>query len=281
MGWSEWPLIFFTVMAQSAVGAFWICALVILFSKSGADSKLRLERNMLFIWLLVGLGFLCSSAHLGSPFRAFNAFFRIGQAPLSNEAFFGACFIAFGGFAWLVSVIKPGMIRVRKVFYGLALLLSIMFIWNMTTFYLMPAVPTWNNPFTPTAYFLTMVLGGCMTTSLIFALANFNSQKILTGLAVLGSLAFLAIICHGVLYVSALQNISSAIHKVTDLSPDIGFYTAVRMIFLAVGVTCIIYQFVKRKFYIFYSLAGFLSIFLGELLGRSIFFAVYMTNGLI
>ena len=34
MGLHEWPLVFFTVLAQTAVGAFWACTLILLSDKS-------------------------------------------------------------------------------------------------------------------------------------------------------------------------------------------------------------------------------------------------------
>ncbi|MDT1838001.1 dimethylsulfoxide reductase, partial [Acinetobacter baumannii] len=62
------------------------------------EARRRLVRNMFFIWLLMGIGFLASVMHLGSPLRAFNSLNRIGASALSNEIASGALFFAVGGF---------------------------------------------------------------------------------------------------------------------------------------------------------------------------------------
>lgn len=46
----------------------------------------------------MGIGFLASVMHLGSPLRAFNSLNRIGASALSNEIASGALFFAVGGF---------------------------------------------------------------------------------------------------------------------------------------------------------------------------------------
>ena len=45
-----------------------------------------------FIWLVMGIGFLASIIHLGSPLRAFNSLTRVGASALSNEIASGALF---------------------------------------------------------------------------------------------------------------------------------------------------------------------------------------------
>ncbi|GHK51845.1 hypothetical protein KPZU09_15810 [Klebsiella pneumoniae] len=54
----------------------------------------------------MGIGFLASVMHLGSPLRAFNSLNRIGASALSNEIASGALFFAVGGFWWLLAVLE-------------------------------------------------------------------------------------------------------------------------------------------------------------------------------
>ncbi|MEZ9417980.1 DmsC/YnfH family molybdoenzyme membrane anchor subunit, partial [Vibrio sp. 10N.286.49.E1] len=73
------------------------------------EEKLNSYKVPMFIlWALMGLGFMFSTTHLGSPLRAFNAFNQLGSAWLSNEVFFGAAFFAVGGLQWPLSVLKKG-----------------------------------------------------------------------------------------------------------------------------------------------------------------------------
>ena len=71
-GWHEWPLVIFTVFGQCVAGALIVMGLVWLTEKDDAV-KTRLVRSMFFLWLVMGIGFLASVLHLGSPLRAFNS----------------------------------------------------------------------------------------------------------------------------------------------------------------------------------------------------------------
>ena len=84
-GWHEWPLVLFTVLGQCVVGATIVSGLGWLALGDQREARRRLVRNMFFIWLLMGIGFLASVMHLGSPLRAFNSLNRIGASALSNE----------------------------------------------------------------------------------------------------------------------------------------------------------------------------------------------------
>ena len=105
-GWHEWPLVLFTVLGQCVVGATIVSGLGWLALGDQREARRRLVRNMFFIWLLMGIGFLASVMHLGSPLRAFNSLNRIGASALSNEIASGALFFAVGGFWWLLAVLE-------------------------------------------------------------------------------------------------------------------------------------------------------------------------------
>ncbi len=94
-GWHEWPLVLFTVLGQCVVGATIVSGLGWLALGDQREARRRLVRNMFFIWLLMGIGFLASVMHLGSPLRAFNSLNRIGASALSNEIASGALFFAW------------------------------------------------------------------------------------------------------------------------------------------------------------------------------------------
>ena len=112
-GWHEWPLVLFTVLGQCVVGATIVSGLGWLALGDQREARRRLVRNMFFIWLLMGIGFLASVMHLGSPLRAFNSLNRIGASALSNEIASGALFFAVGGFWWLLAVLeKRGGLKV-------------------------------------------------------------------------------------------------------------------------------------------------------------------------
>ncbi|MDN6088860.1 MAG: dimethyl sulfoxide reductase anchor subunit, partial [Enterobacterales bacterium] len=73
MGWHEWPLMIFTVLGQCVVGGFIVLALALLSGRLDNDRTRRVHLSMFFLWVLMGIAFIASVMHLGSPMRAFNS----------------------------------------------------------------------------------------------------------------------------------------------------------------------------------------------------------------
>ncbi|HBS5333989.1 dimethyl sulfoxide reductase anchor subunit [Klebsiella pneumoniae] len=103
-GWHEWPLMVFTVFGQCVVGGFIVLALALMTGKLSREQELRVVGSMFGLWVLMGIGFIASTMHLGSPLRAFNSLNRMGASSLSNEIASGAIFFAVGGIGWLLAL---------------------------------------------------------------------------------------------------------------------------------------------------------------------------------
>lgn len=279
MGWHEWPLIVFTVLAQTAVGAFILSAIAILVS-GASPQKLRFERSLVAIWVLLGAGFLASMAHLGRPMWGINAILRVGQAPLSNEIASGVSFLAVGGLAWLLSLrdAQPGL---RKILYIVGMLLGVALLYNMTRFYMMPTVPTWNTPLTPLAFVTTALLGGAMLTALLSALSGFGAprgSRLLAGLAIIG---FVAAAMVTIALVASLSGVGSSIRQAGALSPDMAWLYALRFGLLTLALLFAWRMFSGRMASVPAALASLVLVAVGEMIGRGVFFALHMTVGLI
>jgi anaerobic dimethyl sulfoxide reductase subunit C (anchor subunit) len=100
-GWHEWPLMIFTVFGQCVAGGFIVLALALM-KGTHAEQQQRVVLSMFGLWVLMGIGFIASTLHLGSPMRAFNSLNRVGASSLSNEIASGA-FFAVGGLGWLLA----------------------------------------------------------------------------------------------------------------------------------------------------------------------------------
>lgn len=107
-GWHEWPLIIFTVLGQCVVGGFIVLALALIKGDLTREQQQRVVRSMFGLWVLMGVGFIASTLHLGSPMRAFNSLNRVGASSLSNEIASGALFFAVGGIGWLLAMFIGG-----------------------------------------------------------------------------------------------------------------------------------------------------------------------------
>jgi anaerobic dimethyl sulfoxide reductase subunit C len=281
MGWNEWPLVLFTVLAQCAVGAYWLCVLVLFTTGGRSAAAARLERLMVAVLAVQGLAFLFSSIHVGSPLRGANVLLRLGHASLSNEVFFGAAFLAAGGLAWLLTWRGESALRLRKPLYILALALSVAFLWNMIGFYLMPTVPTWDTPLTPLAFLVTAVLGGAMLANLLFAasgLATPRLDRLVAGVAACGLGAG---VVAAVSLLATLPGISSSVQSAVLLSPDIGMWQAVRFVFLFVAVGLVLRQAARTSRTMPAMAAALVLVACGEIIGRGLFYALHMTVGLV
>lgn len=82
-GWHEWPLVIFTVFGQCVAGALIVMGFVWL-KENDDKARMRIVRSLFFLWLVMGIGFMASVLHLGSPLRAFNSLNRVGASALSN-----------------------------------------------------------------------------------------------------------------------------------------------------------------------------------------------------
>lgn len=105
-GWHEWPLVIFTVLGQCIVGALIVSGIGWFAAKNDADRQ-HIVRGMFFLWLLMGIGFIASVMHTGSPLRAFNSLNRIGASGLSNEIAAGSIFLPLADYGgWWRSSVK-------------------------------------------------------------------------------------------------------------------------------------------------------------------------------
>ena len=282
MGWHEWPLVVFTVIAQSAVGAFWWCCLALLAGGLPPDQVSRLEGLMVVIWAMMAAAFSASAFHLGSPLRAINASFRFGRAPLSNEVVFGSAFVGLGILGWILGVWDIGAPTSRMFVLGGGIVLSFAFLASMIWFYMIPTVPTWYTPLTPVAYILTALIGGSAVAATLFAAAGIDQPGLLRhGPVLLVALAVVAAVIVTLRQGALLPRTNSSIKRAADLSPHYAVWMSFRFVILfsaagLLGVELLCSGTLPASF----AVAGLVLILIAEMIGRGIHFGLYMTVGL-
>ncbi|HBC5673843.1 TPA: dimethyl sulfoxide reductase anchor subunit family protein [Citrobacter koseri] len=277
-GWHEWPLVLFTVFGQCVVGALIVSGLGWFAAKDDAASRQRIVRGMFFLWVVMGLGFLASIMHLGSPFRAFNSLNRVGASALSNEIAAGSVFFAVGGFWWLVAVLGKMPEALGKIWLLVSMVLGVVFVWAMTRVYQIDTVPTWYNGYTTLAFFLTVFLSGPLFAALILraARARFNGTTF-ASISVLALLVCAAVI---IMQGMSLGAIHSSVQQASALVPDYGRLQVWRVVLLAAGLGCWICPLVRRKEpHVAGLLLGLILVLGGEIIGRGLFYGLHMTVG--
>lgn len=277
-GWHEWPLVLFTLLGQCVAGALIVSGAGWLTAKETA-TKQRIVRGMFFLWVVMGIGFLASVMHLGSPLRALNSLNRVGESALSNEIACGSLFFAVGGFWWLVAFIGKMPAALGKIWLLVSMILGVVFVWAMTNVYQIDTVPTWYNGYTTVAFFMTMLLAGPLFAALLLRAAgvSFNATPF-ASLSVLALLISAAVIA---LQGLSLGLIHSSVQQANALVPDYGSLQVWRIVLLAAGLGCWICPLIRRKDPHIAGLAlGLVLVLVGEFIGRGLFYGLHMTVGM-
>lgn len=160
----ELPLVFFTVLSQSAVGAF---ILLLLASAGEKAEERKLGFSLFCAMCLFGVGLVVGMLHLGQLLRAFNLFFGIGRSPMSNEIALSALFAASGGIAALgLWFGKGGLFRPLAWF---AAAVGVAFVAAIPTVYQIETVAAWKTGYTWLVMLLTVLTGGGLVAALLGA----------------------------------------------------------------------------------------------------------------
>jgi anaerobic dimethyl sulfoxide reductase subunit C (anchor subunit) len=157
----HWSLIFFTLLAQTAVGAY--VAYLGIDTLSGGLPALTGQQMILTVFILMVLGLLISLTHLGSPRNAFWAVANLRKSWLSREVLFA---LAFTGSIGLQVFLEWRRIRyggLDIILMGLSLVFGVSLILSMGKLYRLRTVPIWDTALTPIGFILTsLILGGAV-----------------------------------------------------------------------------------------------------------------------
>ncbi|MGE4774247.1 dimethyl sulfoxide reductase anchor subunit family protein [Yersinia enterocolitica] len=152
----ELPLVFFTVLGQTAVGVF---ALVFLSYKLGLTTAQQLKQANIVGLILMLVGLVIGALHVGQPLRAMNMLLGVGRSPMSNEILLSSLFVAMAcGTVFFSIMVKNAMLamlcNVATVIFGLA------FAWSITQVYQLTTVPNWDTSYTALQLWMTVLVGG-------------------------------------------------------------------------------------------------------------------------
>ncbi|MGU9867929.1 dimethyl sulfoxide reductase anchor subunit family protein [Kluyvera ascorbata] len=280
-GWHEWPLMIFTVFGQCVAGGFIVLALALMKGQLPREQQQRVVLSMFALWVLMGIGFIASTMHLGSPMRAFNSLNRVGASSLSNEIASGAIFFAVGGIGWLLAVTNKLSCVLRSVWLIVTAVLGVVFVWMMVRVYnTIDTVPTWYTIWTPLSFFLTLFIGGPLLGYLLLRWAGVEGW----GMRLLPVISLAALVVSVIVTTMQgveLASIQSSIQQASALVPDYGSLMAWRIVAIALALVCWVGPQLKgyQPALPLLSLA-FVLVLVGEMLGRGVFYGLHMTVGM-
>lgn len=277
----EYSLIFFTVLAQTAVGGYLLVSARALVMGYNEEKIHSYKVPMFVLWVLMGLGFLFSTTHLGSPLRAFNALNQVGSAWLSNEIFFGAAFFAVGGLQWLLSVLKKGGIAIQKALMVAAMVLGAIFMYAMINVYMIDTVPTWFNAYTPLSFIMTMVVAGLLLSQLVIVSAKDSRFSVDRNIIMIAVVAVAISLVVTVGKANLIGDIQTSMAKASDLVDGLGIYLGVQIALLMAGLLIWALPMINKSSVNPVNLSLALVLVLAsELIGRGLFYSLHMTSGL-
>ena len=229
----------------------------------------------------MGVGFMASTLHLGSPMRAFNSLNRVGASSLSNEIASGALFFAVGGIGWLLTVVNKLPAGLRHLWLVVTMVLGVIFVWMMVRVYnTIDTVPTWYTLWTPLSFFLTMFIGGPLLGYLLLRCADVNGWAMRL-LPVVTLLALVVSVIVVLMQGNELATIQSSIQQASALVPNYGSLMGWRVLALVLALLCWIAPQLKgyQPALPLLGLALVL-VLVGETIGRGVFYGLHMTVGM-
>lgn len=163
----EWPLVVFTLAAQTAAGLLIWTTILSLLRRPPPLSSLAVGGWAL---ALAGAGLLASLLHLGSPQRAFLAMRRLNKSWISREVALALAFCLSAAGLTLSGWRSPPSSPANPWLLGSSTLLGLALVYAMAQVYQLRTAPGWAGPLTGPKFFLTaLLLGG-------FSLAMLSPQ---------------------------------------------------------------------------------------------------------
>jgi anaerobic dimethyl sulfoxide reductase subunit C (anchor subunit) len=300
MNRDKFPLIFFTILTQAAVGIYLFTQLVRFIFIIGIPVDISEEFAIPLLVLTIGLllaGGLVSIGHLGKPIRSINTLRNIRNSWLSRELYLGGTF----GLVVLIELILNLLAEKGAYFHILipftGVFVGIGFVYAIGRLYMLRTVPAWNSPATPISFFITTILlgsvlvgGFIIMVSPVILIERIASETLIEVFGWLGILSCVAIFAQ--LMVDSWRTISLAAGKGAAYKSGRIIIDHYRWLLLMVallsivGLFSILYllseitQFPLTKAQVVFETIFILSVVTREILARFLFYAAHVREGL-
>jgi anaerobic dimethyl sulfoxide reductase subunit C (anchor subunit) len=279
----EGSLIAFTLFSQMVIGSTLVYALVFFInmddiSQLSSGFNLKTPEFLLLLGLLVALSI--SFFHLGRPANAIHALNNLRTSWISREIFTVTLFSIS-----LLMLFLARWLGAGKAFLTISFVLSAMagllLLLTMIRLYMIPAVSTWNNWLTPTNFTLTALISGLALMLLFVLVFNMEFIRLKPIILVLLILLLFEIVHSGCLH----GYLNSMNFKVSNQFISEGIFksfSTIRIAAIGLAILFLLYAAIHAK-------AGFQStlllvsitlIFTEMILGRFVFFAIYVRIGI-
>ncbi len=164
----ERSLVFFTIIAQLAVGLFVLTSLFY-----GVPRTEIPHPGFLLATPLALLAMLISFLHLGTPINAWRAISNLRASWLSREILFMGLFTGLSGLFILLLWLDWGSEALQRGLAGLAVLAGLALVYCMACIYMLRSLPPWRTWLTLASFYASaFLLGGLALAAIDTGLAG-------------------------------------------------------------------------------------------------------------
>ncbi len=274
----EWPLLFFTLFTQLAVGSY-LFIVIIRSQPRKVDSALATnvtKRGMFLVGPVMVVALALSVFHLGTPFGAYRSILNLDSSWLSREIVFSGGFFAL----WIVSYYLDRKGSWNKTVGWITSIVGLGAVFSMASIYATSIKPAWTDLNTYLAFFGTTIVFGAAASvfMVLFSKEEKSGEliKVLKGIGIVGLIAIVIQLIYLPVYASGLVDAGQAgMASANLLTENYGIASIIRWILSISGLAMIVWAFYRKmdagkqsRLY----LAALSFILVGEFLGRFIFY---------
>ncbi len=209
----ENPLVIFTLVSQTSLGAFFLAAFGGQMGLGGLDS---FRQSAMYVPLMLaivgfaGIGMLMSATHLGKPLRFYRGFNNLRHSPVCREGLGIMLYMVFAGLHMLAVLpenpVFVGLLGdwgsfpiLANSFAVLAMISGAVGLYYMYRCYRIKARPFWNHWQTATSFLGTALgLGGLLLGVFVVATALVNGAELSAVLSFVGGAVAIGAALEGV-----------------------------------------------------------------------------------
>jgi len=287
----EWSLISFTLLSQLSVGLVLALGFVYFMHQSlfsGFTAGLSLRSPELIILILIVFATLLSFLHLGSPLHSYHSLNNLRGSWISREILTLSMF-GFGILLFMISKSLDWPVSLSRFFMIFSMISGILLILAMTSIYMIPTVPSWNNFYTPVSFIGSVFLLGSIGMIIMHYFLNntemnhgFLSQLLVFMLIIV----VILFIYTGIHQYQLSQFKFSGIEQMKFNEGSFFVLFLIRMIFLLIAVVGLVYlvNIISQQEMEFVNIKALFAIFtliilVEEVIGRYMFYASYFRVG--
>ncbi|MEA1961394.1 MAG: DmsC/YnfH family molybdoenzyme membrane anchor subunit [Bacillota bacterium] len=268
---TEWPLIIFTLLLQTAIGIYLWSTLIKSRNKSGDFKK-----NTVLVFILSVLSMIISLAHLGVPIRAYAAIFNLGSSWLSREIFFTGLFTGMVFIDLFVNRMENISESFIKTWSWLTSIIGIATVFAIAQIYMNSMMPAWQSSNTMIDFYATTIIMGGIVFLLI------SRKEITTGLTgiclTVLAVALLQVVFLPVFLTELGSGNAAAQSSIALLAQNKGVM-AIQWLLVLAGIFLLIFWKMDDKQGQNYIYVSAISLLVGQIIGRYLFYAAGVSLG--